>query len=113
MEAKAGTSDGTMWKNTLDGAAITSSDTDSLVQVLGNGWVVAGNRGSHTPNDAIQVWNTDADYGLDNIVYANVVPDALPGYGVRLPYVDAGNVVGCDNSALQAALGMSNKTCQN
>ncbi|MGI3779380.1 MAG: right-handed parallel beta-helix repeat-containing protein, partial [Janthinobacterium lividum] len=113
MEAKAGTNDGTMWKNTLDGAAITSSDTDSLVQVMGNGWVIAGNTGAHTPNDAIQVWNTDADYGLDNIVYGNAVTDALPGYGVRMPYNDAGNVVGCDNTAPRAALGMSNKTCQN
>ncbi|MBB3326704.1 fibronectin type III domain-containing protein [Microlunatus antarcticus] len=113
MEAKAGTSDGTMWKNTLDGAAITSSDTDSLVQVMGNGWVIAGNTGAHTPNDAIQVWNTDTDYGLNNIVYGNAVPDALPGYGVRMPYNDGGNVVGCDNAASRAALGMSNKTCQN
>jgi hypothetical protein len=112
IEAKAGTSNGTMWKNTLDGAAITSTDTDSLIQVMGNGWVIAGNTGSHTPADAIQVWNTDADYGLNNIVYANLVTDTLPGYAVRMPYNDAGNVVGCDNTATQAALGMSNKTCQ-
>ena len=112
MEAKAGTSDGTMWKNTLDGAAITSSDTDSLVQVMGNGWVVAGNTGTHTPADAIQVWNTTAGYGLGNIVYGNGVADALPGYGVRMPYADGGNVVGCSNAAPAAALGMTNKTCQ-
>ena len=113
IEAKAGTKDGTMWKNTLDGAAITSSDTDSLVQVMGNGWVIAGNTGTHTPADAIQVWNTDTTYGLDNIVYANKVTDALPGYGIRMPYNEGGNVVGCDNSAAHATLGMSNKTCQN
>ncbi|SEQ48495.1 fibronectin type III domain-containing protein [Microlunatus flavus] len=113
MEAKAGTSDGTMWKNTLDGSAITSSDTDSLVQVMGSGWVIAGNRGTHSPTDAIQVWNTTAGYGLDNIVYGNAVSDALPGYAVVMPYADGGNIVGCDNSAPAAALGMSNKTCQN
>ena len=113
MEAKAGTSDGTMWKNTLDGAAITSSDTDSLVQVMGSGWVVAGNVGAHSPEDAIQVWNTDADYGLNNIVYGNAISGTLAGYGIRMPYLEVGNVVGCDNTANQAALGMSNKTCQN
>ena len=114
MEAKAGTNDGTMWKNTLDGAAITSSDTDSLVQVLGNGWVVAGNTGAHTPNDGYQVWNTDTSYGLNNIVYGNAVTGSLPGYAVRMPASDAaGNVVGCDNVAPSATLGLSNKSCQN
>ncbi|GAA3550305.1 hypothetical protein GCM10022197_01450 [Microlunatus spumicola] len=113
IEAKAGTNDGTMWKNTLDGAAVVSSDSDSLVQVMGSGWVIAGNSGTHSPGDAIQVWNTDADYGLNNIVYGNAVAGALPGYGVRMPFAEVGNVVGCDNAATQAALGMSNKTCQN
>ncbi|WP_344741700.1 fibronectin type III domain-containing protein, partial [Microlunatus spumicola] len=113
MEAKAGTSDGTMWKNTLDGAAITSTDTDSLVQVMGNGWVVAGNKGTHAPEDAIQVWNTTAGYGQNNIVYGNAIADALPGYAVRMPFNDGGNVVGCDNAAPAASLGMSNKSCQN
>ncbi|MGI3785443.1 MAG: fibronectin type III domain-containing protein, partial [Janthinobacterium lividum] len=114
IEAKAGTSDGTMWKNTMDGAAITSADTDSLIQVMGNGWVIAGNTGAHSPQDAIQVWNTDTDWGLNNIVYGNGETDALPGYGVRMPANEAaGNVVSCSNAVPAAALGMTNKTCQN
>ncbi|HEY0237613.1 MAG TPA: fibronectin type III domain-containing protein [Friedmanniella sp.] len=114
IEAKAATTDGTMWKNTMDGAAVTSSDTDSLVQVMGSGWVIAGNTGTHSPQDAIQVWNTDTDYGFDNIVYGNAVNGALPGYAVRMPANEAaGNIVGCDNVAPQAAMGMTNKTCQN
>ena len=114
IEAKAGTNDGTMWRNTMDGASISADDADSLVQVMGSGWVVAGNRGAHAPEDAIQVWNTDGGrYGLDNVVYANAVSDSLRGYVARLPFVESGNVVGCDNVAAGTALGMSNKTCQN
>ena len=114
IEAKGTTADGTIWKNTMDGAGITSSDTDSLVQILGSGWVIAGNVGSGTPADAIQVWSgTDNGAGVNNIVYGNSEADAFPGYIVRMPYVDGGNVVGCDNVAPQATLGLSNKTCQN
>ncbi|HEY0239709.1 MAG TPA: hypothetical protein VGC37_14200, partial [Friedmanniella sp.] len=70
--------------------------------------------GTHSPQDAIQVWNTDADWGFNNIVYANAVTDALPGYAVRMPANDAaGNIVSCSNTGPSAAMGMSNKTCQN
>ena len=112
IEAKAGTNDGTMWKNTLDGAAITADDADSLIQVMGSGWVIAGNRGSNSPEDAIQVWSTDdGSYGLDNLVYDNSVATPPPGYVVHMPFGSAGNVVGCDNS--RGAKGLSNQTCQN
>jgi hypothetical protein len=112
IEAKAGTFDGTMWKNTLDGAAITASDADSLIQVMGSGWVIAGTRGSNSPEDAIQIWNTDdGSYGFDNVVYDNDVVQPPPGYVVHLPYVNDGNVVGCDNSS--GMKGMSNQACQN
>ena len=40
--------------------------------------------------------------------------DALPGYVVRMPANDAaGNVVSCNNTAPAAALGVTNKPCQN
>jgi hypothetical protein len=114
IEAKGTTSDGTIWKNTMNGSAITSTDSDSLVQILGSGWVVAGNTGTATPADTIQVWaDTDNGRGGNNIVYGNAENDTFPGYAVRMPFAEAGNVVGCDNTAPAAGLGVTNKTCQN
>ncbi|MBB3327856.1 fibronectin type III domain-containing protein [Microlunatus antarcticus] len=113
IEAKAGTNDGTMWKNTMDGSTITADDADSLIQIMGSGWVVAGSKGSNSPEDAIQIWNTDdGSYGFDNVVYDNAVAvGPPPGYVVHLPYVNDGNVAGCDNS--RGAKGLSNVPCQN
>ena len=87
IEAKAGTNDGTMWKNTMDGSTITADDADSLIQIMGSGWVVAGSKGSNSPEDAIQIWNTDdGSYGFDNVVYDNAVAvGPPPGYVVHLP----------------------------
>ncbi|GAA3580602.1 hypothetical protein GCM10022197_43110 [Microlunatus spumicola] len=112
IEAKAGTNDGTMWKNTLDGGAITADDADSLIQVMGSGWVISGNTAPRSPEDAIQIWNTDdGSYGVGNIVYDNSVVEPPPGYVVHLPFVNDGNVVGCNNS--KGAKGMANQPCQN
>ncbi|MGI3781548.1 MAG: hypothetical protein ACRYG2_12310, partial [Janthinobacterium lividum] len=112
IEAKAGTNDGTMWHNIMDGSKITADDADSLIQIMGSGWVVAGNQGSTSPGDAIQIWNTDdGSYGFDNVVYDNVIATPPPGYVVHLPYVNDGNVAGCDNS--KGARGLSNVACQN
>ena len=112
IEAKAGTNDGTMWQNTMDGSNITADDADSLIQIMGSGWVVAGNKGSNSPEDAIQIWNTDdGSYGFDNVVYGNTIASPPPGYVVHLPYVNDGNVAGCDNS--RGTAGLSNVACQN
>ena len=82
-------------------------------------WATAGSspatRATHSPADAIQVWNTDTDYGFEqHRLRQRRWPTPFPGYGVRMPVQRAaGNVVGCDNTAPAAALGVTNKTCQN
>ena len=90
------------------------TDTDSLIQAMGNGWVIAGNIGSQHPGRR--------DPGLEHRhrlrpeqhrlrQRGRPAPSRATGSGC--PTTTVGNVVGCDNTATRAALGMSNKTCQN
>ena len=44
-------------------------------------------------------------YGTGNVFRNNTVDGAIPGYGIGL-YPALGNVVGCDNSAPGAELGL-------
>ena len=112
IEAKAGTNDGLIAKNTLNGTGMVTDVSDSNIGVMGNGWVIAKNTMSNAPLDSVQVWEISAGYGKNNTAYANSTTN-VPGYNVRLPYNEINNVVGCDNTTAGAALGMSNKTCQN
>jgi hypothetical protein len=112
IEAKAGTEDGLIAKNTLDATGMIGELSDSAVGVMGNGWVIAKNTVANAPLDAIQVWEASAGYGKDTVAYANTATSGIPGYTVRMPFHELNNVVGCDNVATGAASGISNKTCQ-
>jgi hypothetical protein len=112
IEAKAGTEDGLIAKNTLDAGAMVASESDSNIGVMGNGWVIAKNTMANAPLDAIQVWEISTGYGKNNTTYANTNTTAIPGYTARMPFNELNDIVGCDNAAGGAALGMSNKTCQ-
>ena len=112
IEAKAGTEGGLIARNTLDGNAMVADVSDSNIGVMGNDWVIAKNTMANAPLDAIQIWEVSAGYGKNNTTYANTNTAAIPGYTARMPFNELNNIVGCDNSATGAALGMSNKTCQ-
>ena len=89
-----------------------ASLSDSLVSVMGNGWVLTKNTMSNAPQDGIQIWEPTG-YGKNNVAYANTAAAGIPGYNTRLPFNELGNVVGCDSPSTGAALGLSNKACQN
>ena len=110
IDLKEGAVDGTVWGNTLDGGKMKVGET--LISVQTDNWVVAHNTGKNAKEDGVQVWRAYDVWGRDNTVYANKFTSGIPGYGVRLAYVNVGNVVGCDTYVPSGADGISNKACQ-
>jgi hypothetical protein len=110
IDLKEGAVDGTVWGNKLDGGKMKVGE--SLISVQTNNWVVAHNSGANTRKDGIQVWRAYDVWGRNNTLYANKFGSGVPGYGVRLAYVNIGNVVGCDTYVPSSADGISNKSCQ-
>ena len=111
IEAKEGAANGLISGNSIDGTGMTDH-SDSLIAVQTNGWVVSKNSGVDAPLDGIQVWEFAGGWGKSNILYANHFDRAVPGFAVRLPYNELGNVVGCDNTIGTPSWGVSNKPCQ-
>ena len=110
IDLKEGAVDGTVWGNTLDGGSMKVGET--LISVQTNNWVVAHNTGANAKEDGIQVWQAYEVWGRNNTLYANTFTSGIPGYGVRVAYVNIGNVVGCDTYVPSSSDGISNKTCQ-
>ncbi|MGI3779512.1 MAG: NosD domain-containing protein [Janthinobacterium lividum] len=111
IDLKEGAVDGTVWGNTVDGAAMVTGKT--LISVQSDNWVVAHNTGANAKTDGIQVWQVYDVWGKNNTVYANKFTSDIPGYGVRLAYNSSlGNVVGCDTQVPSGSDGISNKACQ-
>ena len=110
IEAKEGATNGLITLNSIDGTGMTEH-SDSLIAIQSSGWVVSRNSGVDAPLDGIQVWEYGPGWGMNNILYANHF-DRVPGYAVRLPYNELGNVLGCDNTIGAPSWGVSNKPCQ-
>lgn len=119
-DLKEGTDSGIVRGNVFRRVGTSGENSaDSAVDVKGNGWVVEDN----VVTQAMAAWNDDgtmrpsrfadgfqthevADgYGTGNVVRHNVVIGDIPGWGVGL-YPASDNVVGCDNRAAGAALGL-------
>ncbi len=111
IEAKEGATNGLITRNSINGTGMTDH-ADSLIAVQSNGWVVSKNSGTNSPLDGLQVWEHSAGWGMNNIAYANHFDQNVPGYAVRFPYNELGNVVGCDNTIGNPSWGVSNKPCQ-
>jgi len=108
VDIKEGTSSGWLVDNTFDGSSL--SGADSWVDVKGNGWLISGNTGQHSPMDGFQTHQVVAAWGAGNLFRANTANVEGPGYGINLTQV-AGNSVSCDNHASGAAKGLSNVAC--
>ena len=119
-DLKEGTDSGTLRRNTFRRVGGSGKNSaDSAVDAKGNGWLIEAN----TVHEAMAPWDDDgrprssefADgfqshevydgYGQRNTFRGNVVVGPIPGFGVGL-YPAAGNVVTCDNQAIEAALGL-------
>lgn len=110
IDIKEGTTGGTVTGNTFhDAGASGANSADSWVDVKGNGYTVAGNSGSTTGLDALQVHSVLDGWGRDNVFSDNTVLGGVPGYQVWIQSRDLGTIVRCQASA--AGRGLSNIPC--
>lgn len=124
IDIKEGSTGGVVRDNELGGDAVAGQNSaDSWIDVKGNGYLIANNRGRHTaaaadPADCAQrrrgrfcngfdVHTALAGWGRDNVFRGNVLEVNAPGVGIWLQNsaVDAGNLIGCDNVVTGAAAG--------
>lgn len=108
IDIKEGTSDGIVRGNTFDGSSISAAD--SWVDVKGNGWLVEGNTGTSSPTDGFQTHEILEGWGDRNVFRANVADVGGSGFGYSLT-PELSNVVECDNTATDAAEGLTNVEC--
>ncbi|MET7650218.1 MULTISPECIES: hypothetical protein [unclassified Streptomyces] len=110
IDIKEGTSGGKVIDNTFDGSKLSGShNNDSWVDVKGNGWLLQGNTGNHTPQDGFQTHQIVNGWGTGNTFRGNTANVDGPGYGFHL--TSDGNKVTCDNKANDAADGLANVAC--
>lgn len=111
IDIKEGTTGGQILDNHLSGDGMSPSGATAWVNVKGNGWTVAGNTGVHSVKDGFQVHRVYAGWGNGNVFRANTAEVDGPGFGFYVQFASLGAVIGCDNVAIGAALGLSNMSC--
>lgn len=108
IEAKEGTSGGTIAFNTFEGHR-SGSRAMAWVAVTGSDWIVARNQGE----DAVQhgyASMTWSEWGYDNLFTGNTGIPSSSGYGVWVQQKDRRVDVACDND-IEAAKGFTNVFC--
>jgi hypothetical protein len=110
VDIKEGTIGGVVAGNTFDGSKITGAD--SWVDVKGNGWLVAGNRGTRSPLDGFQTHEILDGWGAKNLFSRNSSSVDAAGFAIKVTKTYSGNVVLCDNTARGAKGGLTNITCR-
>jgi hypothetical protein len=109
VDIKEGTSDGVLAGNTFDGSSL--SGADSWVDVKGNGWLIAGNHGQHSPKDGFQTHVVLDGWGNANRFVGNIADlDGGSGVGFYLNH-QLSNEVSCSNRVSGAGDGLSNDPC--
>jgi hypothetical protein len=114
VQVMEGTTGGLIRGNVFDGRGMGAPDrpySDSWVAVMGNGWIVEDNRGTHTLRNGFEVWVEVDGWGLDNVFRRNVADLHADGWGFHLNAKAAGSVVRCDNAVRYAGSGASNVGC--
>lgn len=112
IDVKEGTTGGEVVGNTFDGTGMTGANyADSWLDVKGNGYLIADNRGTTALRDGFQTHVAVDGWGRDNTFRGNTADVRGPGYGfsVQLSGGDAlGNVVCSDNVVTGAGSGVAN-----
>jgi hypothetical protein len=109
VDIKEGTSGGVVAGNRFDGASITGAD--SWVDVKGNGWLIANNRGVRAPYDGYQVHEIVDGFGYRNLFSANISAVDAGGLAFKVTKTKSGNVVHCNNKVIGAGEGLTNIDC--
>jgi hypothetical protein len=112
VDLKEGTTGGEVRGNTFDGMGITGENfEDSWVNVAGNGYLFAGNKGTNAPKNGFETRLATMGWGNDNVFENNVAEVNGAGYGFFIAMGSTGNVVKCNNTATGAMQGLSNVDC--
>lgn len=109
VDLKEGTSDGVVFGNTFDGAALTGAD--SWLDAKGNRYLVAENEGAHSPVDGFQTHDVEDGWGRANTFTANWGADLATASdeGVLIGlHPDRDTVLGCDNRVLDDSAPLTN-----
>jgi hypothetical protein len=114
VDIKEGTTGGEVSGNTFDGTGLSGANAaDSWVDVKGNGYRIANNRGTTSLMDGFQTHVVFAGWGNDNTFSGNTADVRASGYGFRIQLSGSagsatGNVVRQDNTVLNATSGVAN-----
>lgn len=108
LDLKEGTTGGEVRDNTFDGTGMTGANfADSWVDVKGNGYLVAGNRGTSALLDGFQTHVAVAGWGRDNVFRDNTADVRAAGFGFNITG-GVPNVVCADNTVTGAGSGAAN-----
>ncbi|OLF17858.1 hypothetical protein BU204_10040 [Actinophytocola xanthii] len=112
VDVKEGTTGGQVRGNTFDGTGMTGANyADSWVDLKGNGYLVADNRGTRALRDGFQTGVMLDGWGRGNTFRGNTADVRGPGYGFNIKLVGGdplGNVVCSNNVVTGAASGVAN-----
>jgi hypothetical protein len=81
------------------------------MNVKGNAYTVTNNTGQDSWRDGFSVHQVTTGWGVNNVFHLNQSIVNGPGYGYYIQTSGSGNVLGCDNTAVNAAKGVSNVAC--
>ena len=112
VEAKAGTSDGIIEGNVIDGTRMTTDTSGGWVVIKGNGYLVDYNRGlTAVENGFTATYSKAPGWGGSNVFVHNLADLRNDvGYGVWMQK-NIGNVAGCYNNTADGAR-VTNLPCQ-
>jgi hypothetical protein len=115
IDIKEGTAGGTVRGNHLDGVGMSGENhSDSLIDVKGDGWLIAGNSGTVSGASAVvdgfQVHDVYRGKGKGNVFRSNDLsfPEAIEGYGT---WIQGRNTISCGNRVRGASSGLANVPC--
>ncbi|KQR23430.1 NosD domain-containing protein [Microbacterium sp. Leaf151] len=109
IDAKEGTSGGTVADNTFEGF-LNGSRALGWVLVTGNEWAIIGNDGDDAVGNAYSSLSW-GDWGYDNEFRDNTGRVGSSGYGVWVHDKTRGVAVACDNQVTAAGSGNTNVFC--
>ena len=111
IDIKEGTTGGMVVGNRLSGEGMIASAATAWLNAKGNQWTITDNAGRLSLKDGFQVHQVAAGWGVANIFRGNHAEVDGPGYGFYVQRVSLATTLGCDNTAVGAALGLSNTRC--
>lgn len=107
VDIKEGTTGGVLRGNSFSGEGMSGKDSDSWVDVKGNGWTIADNVGLDAPEDGFQLHEIVDGWGMDNTFTGNNATVNADGFAFNITKNRENNRVSCDNESVEAGKGLS------